>query len=108
MAFSGSLFAEGIQHLSSKAPFPNHLAEIQSTLLILQYALINPKHANVWILSGVVMRSCLELGLHREVSDAAGLDPSTIDMRRRVFWVAYCMGRSICSALQRPHSIPEL
>ncbi|TVY30688.1 Positive regulator of purine utilization [Lachnellula hyalina] len=88
MAFSGSLFAEGSQHLSRKASFPNHLAEIQSTLLILQYALINPKYANVWILSGVVMRSCLELGLHREVSDAAGLDPAAIDMRRRVFWTA--------------------
>ena len=107
MAFSGSLFAEGSQHLSRKASFPNHLAEIQSTLLILQYALINPKYANVWILSGVVMRSCLELGLHREVSDAAGLDPATIDMRRRVFWTAYCIDRSICSALQRPHSIPD-
>ncbi|TVY41660.1 Pyrimidine pathway regulatory protein [Lachnellula subtilissima] len=107
MAFSGSLFAEGSQHLSRKASFPNHLAEIQSTLLIHQYALINPKYANVWILSGVVMRSCLELGLHRKVSDAAGLDPATIDMRRRVFWTAYCMDRSICSALQRPHSIPD-
>lgn len=28
-------------------------------------------------------------------------------MRRQVFWVAYCMDRSICSALQRPLSIPD-
>ncbi|CZR68185.1 uncharacterized protein PAC_18084 [Phialocephala subalpina] len=107
MALSGSLFSEGVQHLSSKAPFPNDLAEIQSTLLIIQYALINPKYANVWVLSGVVMRSCLDLGLHREVSKDAGLDSLTVDMRRQVFWVAYCMDRSICSALQRPLSIPD-
>jgi hypothetical protein len=107
MGFSRSLFAEGIHHLSSKAPFPNDLAEIQSTLLILQYALINPKYANVWILGGVVMRSCLELGLHREVPEPLGLDPSTIDTRRKIFWAAYCMDRSICSALQRPLSIPD-
>ncbi|KUJ17789.1 uncharacterized protein LY89DRAFT_616056 [Mollisia scopiformis] len=107
MAFSGSLFTEGISHLSSKAPFPNDLAEIQSTLLILQYALINPKYANVWVLSGVVMRSCLDLGLHREVLREVGLDSLTIDIRRQVFWVAYCMDRSICSALQRPLSIPD-
>lgn len=107
MALSGSLFSEGVQHLSSKAPFPNDLAEVQSTLLILQYALINPKYANVWVLSGVVMRSCLDLGLHREVSKDLGLDSLTIDMRRQVFWVAYCMDRSICSALQRPLSIPD-
>jgi hypothetical protein len=107
MAFSGSLFSEGIHHLSSKAPFPNDLAEIQATLLILQYTLINPKYANVWVLSGVVMRSCLELGLHREVSQSIGLDSLTVDMRRQIFWVAYCMDRSICSALQRPLSIPD-
>jgi len=76
MAFSGSLFSEGIHHLSSKAPFPNDLAEIQSTILILQYALINPKYANVWVLSGVVMRSCLDLGLHREVSSQLDSTPS--------------------------------
>jgi len=28
-------------------------------------------------------------------------------MRRQVFWVAYCIDRSICSALQRPLSIPD-
>lgn len=107
LAFSGSLFVEGIHHLSSKTTFPSDLAEIQSTLLILQYALINPKYANVWVLSGVVMRSCLDLGLHREVSTSMGLDSLAIDLRRQVFWVAYCFDRSICSALQRPLSIPD-
>lgn len=107
LAFSGSLFAEGIHHLSSRTTFSSDLAEIQSTLLILQYALINPKYANVWVLSGVVMRSCLDLGLHREVSTSMGLDSLAIDLRRQVFWVAYCFDRSICSALQRPLSIPD-
>ena len=107
MAFSGQLFEEGIQHLSEKAHIPSDLAGLQVTLLILQYASINPRLANVWMLGGAAMRSCLELGLHREAPDAMTLDKLTLDLRRRVFWTAYCYDRSICSALQRPLSIPD-
>lgn len=107
LAFSEALFKEGIRHLSQNAAYPSDMAWIQVTLLILQYASINPKLGNVWILSGFAMRNCLELGLHREVSDSMGLDPLTVDLRRRIFWAAYCMDRSICAALQRPLSIPD-
>lgn len=136
MAYSAALFKEGVQHLSSKAPFPDDLAGVQALLLILQYAFINPLCANVWILSGAAMRSCLEVGLHRdlptgtendnaanpksyEYQDLFGhgelsfatnhrrLDPLYLDMRRRIFWAAYIMDRSICSTLQRPLSIPD-
>ena len=107
MIFSGSLFEEGIQHLSERARIPSDLAGIQITLFILQYAAINPRLANVWMLSGAAMRSCLELGLHREPSDTLSLDELTLDLRRRIFWSAYGFDRSICSALQRPLSIPD-
>ena len=106
LQFSAQLFEEGIQHMSSHARMPTYLAGLQSTLLALQYATINPRSANVWILSGAAMRSCLELGLHREPCDNS-LDPLTLDLRRRIFWSAYCQDRSICSTLQRPLSIPE-
>ncbi|KAK5956287.1 hypothetical protein OHC33_002863 [Knufia fluminis] len=107
MIFSGSLFEEGIQHFSEKAKIPSDLAGIQITCLVLQYAAINPRQANVWMLTGTVMRACLELGLHREPPDTTPYDHLTLDLRRRVFWSAYCFDRSICSALQRPLSIPD-
>lgn len=107
LSFSGSLFEEGIQHLSEKARIPSDLAGLQVTLLILNYATINPRLANVWMLCGAAMRSILELGLHREAPEAMLLDKLTLDLRRRVFWTAYCYDRSICSALQRPLSIPD-
>lgn len=66
MRFSGGLFEEGIHHLSGKAKVPSDLAGVQMTMFVLQYATINPRLGNVWILSGAVMRACLELGLHRE------------------------------------------
>lgn len=107
MYLSASLFEEGIKHFSSQMQVPTDLAGLQLNLLILLYATINPRSANVWILSGAVMRSCLELGLHRESPNNGTLDASTIELRRRLFWSAYCMDRSICSALQRPLSIPD-
>lgn len=107
IAFSEILFREGIGHLSTGMPFPNELAGIQATLLILQYAEINPKCGNIWILSGAAMRSCVELGLHREPRGTIIQDASNIDRRRRVFWSAYCMDRMVSPALQRPLSIPD-
>lgn len=107
LALSESLFQEGIRHLSNPDPHPSDMAWIQVTLLILQYASINPKLGNVWILSGLAMRDSLELGFHRDLSGTNTLDPLIIDMRRRIFWAAYCMDRSICAALRRPVSIPD-
>ncbi|KAI1453756.1 fungal-specific transcription factor domain-containing protein [Annulohypoxylon moriforme] len=110
MALSMSLFEEGIQHFYSLPSFPSDIAWLQTILLILLYATIFPRSANVWVLSGAAMRAYLELGLHREPPDESlvdGMDPETLHLRRRVFWAAYCMDRSICSALQRPLSTPD-
>lgn len=107
LAFSEVLFNEGISHLTTSLQYPNDLASLQATLLILQYAEINPKCANIWILNGASMRSCLELGLHREPVRPIALDKKTVELRRRLFWAAYCMDRTISPALQRPLYIPD-
>ncbi|KAH8892680.1 hypothetical protein GQ53DRAFT_719140 [Thozetella sp. PMI_491] len=107
MALSLSLFEEGIHHLYGLPSFPSDIAWLQIILLVLLYATVFPRSANVWVLSGAAMRSCLELGLHREPPETLEMSPQTLDLRRRVFWSAYCMDRSICSALQRPLSTPD-
>ncbi|EFX02063.1 c6 zinc finger domain containing protein [Grosmannia clavigera kw1407] len=110
MALSASLFEEGIPHLSGLAAFPSDLAWLQTILLVLLYATVFPRAANVWVLSGVAMRSCLELGLHRVERTDHHPDHDyhpDHDLPRRVFWAAYCMDRSICSVLQRPLSTPD-
>lgn len=107
VAFSEILFREGTAHLSASLPFPNELAGIQATLLILLYAEINPNCGNIWILTGAAMRSCVDLGLHREPSRGIIEEESAMELRRRVFWMAYCMDRTVSPALQRPLSIPD-
>jgi hypothetical protein len=59
MSLSSSLFEEGIRHLPSQPRGSSDLEGIQMNLLILLYATINPRSANVWILSGAAMRSAL-------------------------------------------------
>lgn len=58
MSLSTSLFEEGIQHLSDQLTMPSDLLALKINLLILLYATINPRAGNVWILSGVAMRTC--------------------------------------------------
>lgn len=107
MLFSEALFREGIQHLSTRSIFKSEIAELQATLLILQYGTINPRCASVWLLGGAAMRHCLRLGLHRDLPESEGLDALQTDMRRRLFWMAYCLDKHICVALQCPISIPD-
>ncbi|KAH8660523.1 fungal-specific transcription factor domain-containing protein [Xylariales sp. PMI_506] len=106
-SLSVSLFEEGIRHLYSLPTFPSNLAWIQTILLILCYATIQPRSANVWILSGAAMRACVAQGLHREAPSFLGLSEGERDLRRRAFWASYCIDRGICSALQRPLSTPD-
>lgn len=107
MAFSQSLFQDGVQHLSSPRLFPSELSELQVLLLILHYGTINPRCANVWMLSGSAMRLCLKLGLHRDLDARVPLDEISNDMRRRVFWMSYCVDRQVCAALQYPISLSD-
>jgi hypothetical protein len=107
VALSRSLFEEGTRHFYNINTFPSDIAWIQTILLILFYATILPRSANVWILSGEAMRACVELGLHREAPKSLGLDSSAVELRRCIFWAAYCIDRGICSVLQRPLSTPD-
>lgn len=75
MSFSQSLFEEGIQHLTGQARIPSDLASLQVNLLILLYATINPRAANVWILSGAAQRAVLVSIIYNDGrSCTAGID----------------------------------
>jgi hypothetical protein len=50
------------------------------------------------------MRYCIDNGLHRQ---AANLSPSLGERRKRIFWTAYMLERSIARTMGRPHSISD-
>ena len=67
--------------------------------------LINePQTLNAWMVSGLAMRSAIELGLHRDVTSDKLFQT---EMRKRVFWAAYVLDRNISITLGRPLSIQE-
>ncbi|EXJ82990.1 hypothetical protein A1O3_06807 [Capronia epimyces CBS 606.96] len=107
MAFSESLFQDGIKHMSNPAVFPSEMSELESILLTLHYGTINPRCASVWMLSGSAMRLCLKLGLHRELEGQSTSADLAADMRRRLFWMSYCLDRHVCAALQYPISLSD-
>lgn len=59
------------------------------------------------MLSGLALRQCIELGLHRKSIWRVKGDVLATEMQRRVFWVAYNLDRSAAFSLGRPLGIPD-
>ena len=62
------------------------------------------------MLSGLALRHCVELGLHRSITWAEGsadINPLTLEMRKRVFWVSYNIDRAAAMTLGRPISLQD-
>ncbi|KAG0649390.1 Positive regulator of purine utilization [Hyphodiscus hymeniophilus] len=81
-----------------------NLETIQGLLLLSTFAISEPHALNAWMVSGLAMRSAIELGLHRHV-ESGSLFQS--EMRKRVFWAAYVLDRNISITLGRPLSIQD-
>ena len=80
----------------------NDIEGLQSLLLILLYANLNPNVANIWYIVGIATRTALDFGLHREVPVSFELDTELVMLRRRLFWVMFEINVSICVAFLRP------
>lgn len=61
------------------------------------------KHKQTNVIS---VRSCVDLGLHREAHYST-LPPYTAQLRRRLFWSIYFLERVIAVSLDRPYSIAD-
>ncbi|GAV29333.1 hypothetical protein PMKS-002815 [Pichia membranifaciens] len=93
-------------HIEDAYSSTNRLESLQAMLCLTLYSLMRPCVPGVWYLSGSSLRLCIDLGLHNE-SSSSSTEPTTIDMRRRLFWCCYSLDRQICVYLGRPFGIPE-
>jgi len=62
------------------------------------------------MLSGMAVRHCIELGLHRQIAWTEGnvnSDALSMEMQRRVFWVSYNIDRASAMTLGRPISLHD-
>lgn len=81
------------------------IKSIQILLLFAIYNLRSPKGLGAWNYTGLAMRGCIELGLHRPAP--VRTSPLMEEMRKRVFWTTYCLDRQVSIILGRPLAISD-
>ncbi|KAK9381216.1 fungal-specific transcription factor domain-containing protein [Kockiozyma suomiensis] len=81
------------------------LQSIQGLILLTMFAINEPRSLNVWHVVGIMIRMCIDLGLHRQPS--SGLPLYQREIRKRIFWCAYIFDRSVSLALGRSITIAD-
>ncbi|KAL1876854.1 hypothetical protein VTK73DRAFT_9156 [Phialemonium thermophilum] len=79
------------------------LENLQCMLLLALYQLRSPSGPGLWSMIGVVMRHCLDSGLHRK-SNLPALEDQR---RKRLFWTVYMLERSVARTLGRPCCVTD-
>lgn len=110
--FAGASLPEGLyaagEELFEHVLQLNSIETIQALLCCAMYSLRSPIGVSIWTLSGLAIRQCIELGLHRYIP-WAGMESNTLktQMRRRVFWCSYNLDRACAVTLGRPVGITD-
>ncbi|EPE04123.1 monocarboxylate transporter [Ophiostoma piceae UAMH 11346] len=91
---SEALQADAMQHATV---FLCHasLPSLQCMLLLIQLGLMLPYTTNLWFLTGEAMRLAVGLGLHIEPDPELVPNTTEAELRRRIFWVAYQLDRTV-------------
>ncbi|KAH7558450.1 hypothetical protein BM1_04587 [Bipolaris maydis] len=84
----------------------NDIPGLQAILILSQYIFLNPKMADLWLLTGLISQAVIDLGLHQELPNDAKITAYERDMRRRIFWCAWEMEVGVCCIFLRPASLP--
>lgn len=104
------------RHLSAVFAHPDRVLHAQAHLLLAMHALHSPSTERLASVSGAAARYCVTAGLHLEPEPgddgADGDDEEEEDavgtqLRRRVFWSAYALDRSVCAALDLPPAVAD-
>ncbi|KAL4812531.1 fungal-specific transcription factor domain-containing protein [Aspergillus spinulosporus] len=80
---------------------------LQSILLFTVFGMITPTNLNIWTLVHVAMSHCIDLGLHREPRYPSDFSPTSLSMRRFIFYTVYNLDRSIATIQGRPLGIRD-
>ncbi|KAF5659036.1 transcription activator acu-15 [Fusarium denticulatum] len=80
------------------------LESLEVMLLLTIYQLRSPTGPGVWWMIETTMRYCIDNGLHRQTTN---LSPTLDERRKRIFWTAYMLERSVARTMSRPRSISD-
>jgi hypothetical protein len=100
-----SFFMTALQYISA-ARESHSVHNIEAMTLLVLYNLRSPSNSGIWYMIGLAMRTCVDLGLHRE-AHYGNVPPYEGQLRRRLFWTVYFLERVIAVSLGRPYSIAD-
>ncbi len=100
-----NFFMTALQYISA-ARESHSVHNIQAMTLLVLYNLRSPSNSGIWYMIGLAMRTCVDLGLHRE-AHYAKTTPYEGQLRRRLFWSVYFLERVIAVSLGRPYSLAD-
>jgi hypothetical protein len=100
-----SFFMTALQYISA-ARESHSVHNIQAMTLLVLYNLRSPSNSGIWYMIGLAMRTCVDLGLHRE-AHYTKISPYEGQLRRRLFWSVYFLERVIAVSLGRPYSVAD-
>lgn len=81
---------------------------LQAILCCAVFSVRSPVGVSLWKISGMAIRQCIELGYHRSAAKyRKHADPLTVEISKRIFWVAYDIDRVAGLILGRPFGIPD-
>lgn len=92
---NGMEFAARAMSFADGALAPGYVTQIQSLLLLTQYAMLDPSHFDSWHLIGFTARAIVDLGLHQDPPASYVTDKVALDLRRRIFYCVYALDRFV-------------
>lgn len=98
------------QYLSHVFAQPDRLLHIQAYLLLAMHAIYSPSSERIISIASATMRYCVMAQLHLADAEPDPVDvPAKVEvqMRRRVFWSAYTLDRTVGTMFDLPFSIPD-
>jgi hypothetical protein len=100
-----NFFMTALQYISA-ARESHSVHNVEAMTLLVLYNLRSPSNTGIWYMIGLAMRTCVDLGLHREAHYGL-VPPYEGQLRRRLFWTVYFLERVIAVSLGRPYSIAD-
>ncbi|CAG8954515.1 hypothetical protein HYFRA_00004429 [Hymenoscyphus fraxineus] len=80
---------------------------IETLLLLGLHSLFDPKGLSPWVITGLLSRQIMSLGLSRETSPNQGISLAQSEKRNRLFWSAYTLDRMVSSSMGLPFGIND-
>jgi hypothetical protein len=96
-----------LSHVFSQS---DRLLHIQAYLILAMHALYSPSTERIITITSAAMRYCVMAQLHCAAAEPQPIDAASrirIQLRRRVFWCAYKLDRTVGGIYHLPFSIPD-